>query len=127
MTIDTLPAQLGFRMPAEWEPHEATWIAWPHQRDDWPGKFSPIPWVYTEIVYHLALSEMVRILVNDVAAERRAKGLLRKRGVDLGRVEFFQVPTDRVWTRDYAPLFVRDERGEVAATDWQFNAWAKYA
>ena len=113
-------------MPAEWEPHEATWIAWPHQRDDWPGKFPTIPWVYTEIAFHLTLSETVRILVNDAATERRVQGLLRQRGVDLGRVEFFRLPTDRVWTRDYAPLFVRDESGEVAVTDWLFNAWAKY-
>ena len=127
MTTDAVPAQLGFRMPAEWEPHEATWIAWPHRRDDWPGKFASIPWVYAEIVYHLAQSETVRILVNNLAAERRAKGVLRKRGVDLERVEFFHAPTDRVWTRDFAPLFVRNEQGEVAATDWRFNAWAKYA
>ena len=120
------PALLGFRMPAEWEPHEATWIAWPHQRADWPCKFGPIPWVYADIVHHLALSEKVRILVNDAASERRAKGMLRKRGVDLGRVEFFQVRTDRVWTRDYAPLFVRNDQEEVAVTDWRFNAWAKY-
>jgi agmatine deiminase len=126
MTTGPLPAQLGFRMPAEWEPHEATWIAWPHQRDDWPGKFPAIPWVYVEIVFQLALSETVRILVNDAAAERRARTILRKRGTDLGRVEFFKVPTDRAWTRDYGPLFVRDEKGEVAITDWHFNAWAKY-
>ena len=125
MTTD-LPAQLGFHMPAEWEPHEATWIAWPHQRDDWPGKFPTIPWVYAEIVYHLAQSETVRILVNDAAAERRAQGMLRKRRADLGRVEFFHAPTDRVWTRDYAPIFVRNAANEVAVTDWHFNAWAKY-
>src|SRR5438270_4806978 len=100
MTIDAMPAQCGFHMPAEWEPHEATWIAWPHQCDDWPGKFPPIPWVYTEIVYHLALSETVRILVNDAAGERRVRRLLSKRRADVERVEFFHVATDRVWTRD---------------------------
>src|SRR6267378_2555688 len=62
----------AYRMPAEWEPHEATWIAWPHQRDDWPGKFEAIPWVYAEIVRHLHASESVRILVNDACAEQRA-------------------------------------------------------
>jgi agmatine deiminase len=126
MATDPVPAQLGFRLPAEWEHHEATWIAWPHRRDDWPGKFAAITWVYTEIVYQLALSETVRVLVSDAAAGRRARAMLRKRGADLGRVEYFHVPTDRVWTRDYGPLFLRDERGEVAVTDWQFNAWAKY-
>src|SRR5437016_12250606 len=95
-----VPADLGFRMPAEWEPHEATWIAWPHQRDDWPGKFHPIPWVYAEIVRHLHAAERVRILVNDARAERRARRVLSQAAIDVGRVEFFPFPTDRVWTRD---------------------------
>jgi agmatine deiminase len=125
MTNET-PAALGYRMPAEWEPHEATWIAWPHQHADWPGKFGPIPWVYCEIVRHLYQSETVRILVNDTAAEERAIGQLRKAGVDVTKVEFFPIVTDRVWTRDYGPCFVRDAAGTVAATDWGFNGWAKY-
>jgi agmatine deiminase len=121
------PAALGFRMPAEWEPHEATWIAWPHQRRDWPGKFAPIPWVYAEIVRHLHRGELVRVLVDDAPGERRARRHLRHAGVDLSRVEFFPIPTDRSWARDYGPLFVRDGKGEVAVTDWGFNAWAKYS
>jgi agmatine deiminase len=125
MTNET-PAALGFRMPAEWEPHEATWIAWPHQYADWPGKFGPIPWVYCEIVRHLYQSETVRILVNDTTAETRAIGQLRRAGVDVTKVEFFPIVTDRVWTRDYGPYFVRDAAGTVAATDWGFNGWAKY-
>jgi agmatine deiminase len=120
------PAQLGFRMPAEWEPHEATWIAWPHQRDDWPGKFGPIPWVYVEIVRHLHRSERVRILVRTRAEEERVRQMLARAAIDLGRVEFFRVPTDRVWTRDYGPIFITSPDGEVALLDWQFNAWAKY-
>jgi agmatine deiminase len=126
MTTPSLPAQRGFRMPAEWEPHEATWLAWPHNREDWPGKFGPIPWVYADIVYHLHHGERVRILVNDSSHERRARGQLRRRGVDLSRVDFPTVPTDRVWVRDSGPIFVRDAAGNVAATDWHFNAWAKY-
>src|SRR5947208_9078987 len=90
------PAAQGFRMPAEWEPHEATWIAWPHRRQDWPGKFHSIPWIYTEIVRHLHQSELVRILVNDGRAEKRARRCLTRAGIDLGRVEFFPFPTDRV-------------------------------
>lgn len=113
-------------MPAEWEPHEATWIAWPHRRDDWPGKFSPIPGVYAEIVRHLHYSEPVRILVNDSRVEKRARGVLHCAGIEFNRVEFFPFPTDRVWVRDYGPLFVTDNRGTVALTDWKFNAWAKY-
>lgn len=126
MSSEAVPAQLGFRMPAEWARHAATWIAWPHQRDDWPGKFAPIPWVYTEIVRHLHRSELVRILVNDEAAARRTRRCLRLASIDLGRVELFTIPTDRVWTRDYGPLFVTSAAGEVAMTDWAFNAWAKY-
>jgi agmatine deiminase len=120
------PAELGFRMPAEWEPHEAVWIAWPHERDDWPGKFAAIPWVYAEIVRRLHQSERVRILVNDSVAERRARRCLKPAGIDFSRVEFFHIPTDRVWTRDYGPLFVTNPGGEIAATDWAFNGWAKY-
>jgi agmatine deiminase len=130
------PAPAGLRMPAEWEPHEATWIAWPHRRDDWPGKFAAIPWVYAEIVRHLHQSERVRILVDDARAERRVQRMLLRAGVDVKQIDFFQVPTDRVWTRDYGPLFVCErqasgERGALAPCspvilDWHFNAWAKY-
>src|SRR5436309_12207482 len=87
------PARLGYRMPAEWEPHEACWIAWPHQRDDWPGKFPTIPWVYAEIVRQLLQSDRVHLLVNDGAAERRAKKLLDRAGVEVARVRFFRIPT----------------------------------
>src|SRR5438105_15236773 len=100
------------RLPAEWEPHEATWLAWPHRRDDWPGKFAAIPWVYAEIVRHLHRGERVRILVNDAVAGARVAAALRRAGVGLGRVDFYPFPTDRVWTRDSGPLFVvRDAAG----------------
>ena len=119
------PRTRGFRMPAEWEPHEATWIAWPHNRYDWPGRFAPIPWVYGEIVRKLSRVEKVRILVSGPALERQARRILRQVGAQMEAVEFFECPTDRVWTRDYGPLFVKNRR-EVAATAWRFNAWAKY-
>ncbi|HZZ82748.1 MAG TPA: agmatine deiminase family protein [Gemmataceae bacterium] len=121
----TTPAADGWRMPAEWEPHEATWIAWPHHRADWPGKFTVIPWVYGEIVRHLHTGEFVHILVNDATHEKRARAVLTKVGVDLARIRFFRIPTDRVWTRDSGPIFVT-RAGKVAMTDWHFNAWAKY-
>ncbi|HEY0565854.1 MAG TPA: agmatine deiminase family protein [Terriglobales bacterium] len=121
------PRQLGFRMPAEWEPHEATWLAWPHNKEDWPGKFQPIQWVYAEIVRNLATVERVRVLVQDEKAERAVKRVLQRTGADLGSVDFYQWPTDRVWTRDSGPIFVKhDASGEVAITNWKFNAWAKY-
>jgi agmatine deiminase len=116
-----------FRMPAEWAPHSATWIAWPHNPEDWPGKFQPIPWVYCEIVRHLSRVEDVHILVNDTATEKRAYGMLRRQGANLARLHFHRWRTDRVWLRDSGPIFVKGPAGEVALTNWRFNAWAKYA
>ncbi len=134
--MEPTPSQLGFRMPAEWEPHAATWIAWPHNREDWPGKFAPIPWVYVEIVRLLSRSEPVRIVVRDRAMKRCASKRLELAGVDLDRVRFFKAATDRVWLRDSGPTFVvRDPGTPAASTDppdgiglieWKFNAWAKY-
>ena len=120
------PHALGFRMPAEWEPHEATWIAWPHNRTDWPGRFPPIPWVFAEIVRKLASVERVRILVQSPALENQARRMLEKVGANLDAVEFVQRETDRAWTRDYCPLFVKNAAGETALIAWRFNAWAKY-
>ena len=116
-----------YRMPAEWEPHAATWIAWPHNPEDWPGKFQPIPWVYAEIVRHLSRAEDVHILVNDLAAERRATSILRRGSANLARIHFHQWATDRVWLRDSGPIFVTRPKGcSLAVTNWKFNAWAKY-
>ena len=112
-------------MPAEWEPHEATWLAWPHEKPDWPGKFAPIPWVYAQIVGHLARREKVRILVENEAAERSARRVLTQSHVEMAAVEFFRQATNRSWTRDYCPTFVRSKAG-VAAVQWAFNGWAKY-
>ena len=128
MADGSVPASLGFRMPAEWEPHHATWIGWPHNASDWPGKFAAIPWVYGEIARKLVPGEIVRILVNSAAHERGSRRVLERVGVDAARVEFFRVPTNRGWTRDFGPLFVRRERPrpEVAIARFRFNAWAKY-
>jgi agmatine deiminase len=105
--VEVTPAALGYRMPAEWELHEATWLAWPHERTDWPGKFAPIPWVYADIVRHLARVERVRILVQDRAEERAALRILQKTGADLSAVDFFVAPTNRGWTRDFGAIFVK--------------------
>ncbi len=122
---EATPAQLGFRIPAEWEPHQATWLAWPHERTDWPGKFTPIPWVYGDIVRRLARVEKVRILVQDAALEKSARRVLARCAADMSAVEFFRWPTNRSWTRDYCPIFVRND-SEIAITNWLFNGWAKY-
>ncbi len=122
----------AFRMPAEWAPHAATWIAWPHNPEDWPGKFQPIPWVYAEIVRHLSSSEDVHILVNNDDAERRAKSMLKRGGSNMARLHFHLWPTDRVWLRDSGPIFTKNllpdgSFGEaLSITNWCFNAWAKY-
>jgi agmatine deiminase len=122
--MDT-PRARGFSMPAEWEPHEATWIAWPHNKEDWPGRFTPIPWVYAEIVKRLSAVERVRILIQDEALERSARRMLTKVGAHLPAVEFYHYPTNRVWTRDYAPCFLKNG-SERALVNWRFNGWAKY-
>ncbi len=113
-------------MPAEWEPHAATWIAWPHNREDWPGKFQAIPWVYAEIVRHLSAVEDVHILVDDQPAERRARSMLKRNGANLARTHFHLWPTDRVWLRDSGPIFTQDPAGNLSIANWRFNAWAKY-
>ncbi len=125
------PRAAGYRMPAEWAPHKATWIAWPHNPNDWPGKFAPIPWVFAEIVRHLAEVENVEIVVDDADMERTARRALRRAGAHDGRVHYHRWPTNRVWTRDSGPIFVQriDARGPGAPlglAHWKFNAWAKY-
>ena len=114
-------------MPAEWEPHAATWIGWPHNVTDWPGKLPPILWVYGEIVRKLAPGEVVRILVNSAIQQAHASRILKKVGVDLARVDFLRFPTNRGWTRDFGPIFVRRSADPgLAIARFQFNAWAKY-
>src|SRR5262245_53139624 len=98
-------------MPAEWEPHQATWIAWPHNRSDWPGKFAAIPWVYADIVRHLSRVEEVNIVVKHSAERGAARAVLKRAGVSAKNINFHLWPTNRVWTRDSGPIFVRREAG----------------
>lgn len=122
------PAQLGFAMPAEWEPHEATWLGWPHCRTDWPGKLAAIQWVYGEIVRKIAEGEKVRILVDNAAMQAQAQRVLTRAHANLDNVEFFRFPTDRGWSRDFGPICVRKggRKPEVAIAKFKFTAWAKY-
>lgn len=125
------PAALGYRMPAEWETHVATWLAWPHNRNDWPGKFEPIPYVYAEIVRALARIERVELIVKDEAAEEKAREVLTHAHVlpvFEQNVRFHRWPTNRGWMRDSGPIFVtrKSKDAPVALNDWHFNAWAKY-
>ena len=139
----TGPAAPAYRMPAEWEPHAATWLAWPHYHDDWPGKFEPIPWVYTEIIRNLAQHERVELIVEDAAAESQVRKLLDRANALTKNVRFHGWPTNRVWMRDSGCIFVTEEAPGFARPDSQgrlsphgasalaikfrFNAWAKYS
>ena len=118
---------LARRMPAEWEKHDATWIAWPHHEPDWPGKLAVIPWVYGEIVRALARHEPVNLIVPDAEAGTAALDVLARSGANVAHVRLWELPTDRSWVRDSGPIFVVNAAGERAVLDWQFNAWAKYA
>jgi len=124
------PAALGFSMPAEWERHEATWLGWPHNPSDWPGKLDPIRWVYGEIVRKTAPGERVRMLVNNQAHLNQARRYLARAGAPLGNIEFITHPTNRGWMRDSGPIFVRRNQPgaspETAIVQFHFNAWAKY-
>src|SRR5271170_7160592 len=135
---------LNFHMPAEWEPHTATWLGWPHELTDWPGKFAPIPWAFAEIVRHLARVERVFLLVENAAAEAHVTQILAKAGANVAAVDFFRVPTDRGWMRDSGPLAVVDAGAakefkptaetpavskkptRLALLNFAFNGWAKY-
>ncbi|MHB8502854.1 MAG: agmatine deiminase family protein [Candidatus Acidiferrales bacterium] len=120
------PRALGFNMPAEWHPHEATWLSWPHELTDWPGKFAPIPWAFAEIVRHLSQVERVYLVVENREAESRVGAILKKSGANLSAVDFFRIPTDRGWMRDSGPICVKNSSGEIAYTHWRFNGWTKY-
>ncbi len=140
-------------MPAEWEPHAATWLAWPHYRGDWPGKFEPIPWVYAEIIRNLARHERVELIVNNAAAERQARKFLDRSNALSANFRFHRQPTNRSWLRDSGSIFVtecsgsKDREGQdfshadqdgggkrglaperrLLAIKFRFNAWAKYS
>ena len=123
------PGRLGFRMPAEWEPHQATWLVWPHARADWEVKTAAVEWCYAEIVRHLIGGERVAIVYNDESVRRRAERRLRRTGVDTEGIDAHVIPTDRSWIRDCGPIFVvrgEDDQRLVATTDWRFNGWARY-
>jgi agmatine deiminase len=113
-------------MPAEWEPHRATWISWPHHEPDWPSKFAPVPWVYAEIARVLAEHEAVEVLCHSPEVMEGARVALDAHAVRRDRVRLHQVPTDRVWLRDSAPTTIVDAERQRWLADWAFNAWAKY-
>ena len=139
------PAALGFSMPAEWVQHEATWLGWPHNATDWPGKFAAIPWVYGEMARAISPGETVCILVRHRAGENAARRILGRVGCDLKKIRFIVHPTNRSWTRDSGPIFVKrpsspslshrmgegvrrpgEGKPETAIVHFHFNGWARY-
>lgn len=143
--IEAIPSELGYRMPAEWEAHAATWLAWPHYHGDWPGKFEPIPWVYAEIIRNLAKHERVELVVNNTAAAKQARKVLERADALSDNVRFHRWPTNRVWLRDSGCIFLKPthvesnvgtavidrpiglQAGKQLALKFRFNAWAKYS
>lgn len=115
-----------YRISAEWEQHEATWIGWPNNKEDWPGKFQPIPWVYGEIVSYISRGEKVRIIVQSKSHQKKAEAVLKSVDTGLNNIEFFKLETDRNWLRDSGPQFVKNENGETNLINFKFNGWAKY-
>lgn len=123
------PLELGYSMPAEWEHHNSTWLAWPHNSSDWPGKLRVVEGVFVEVVKSVAAGETVRMMVNSPTHESRARSVLSRAGADLSSVEFYRFPTNRSWVRDYGPVFVRGKKGvepELAVSRFRFNGWARY-
>ncbi len=117
---------LRYRFPAEWEPHSATWVVWPQNVDDWPGKFQKIKWVYREIITHLSESEKVRIIVDSAQRQKRVERFLQKSFIDFANIRFYNCSTDRSWVRDFGPFFVKDGLGNLIVVDFKFNGWANY-
>jgi agmatine deiminase len=121
--MNETPTALGYRMPAEWEPHEATWLSWPHNAESWPDAFEPVPAIFADIVAGLHDHEEVRILAGSDELEASARAVLRDRGCESHRVRFFRIPTNDAWIRDHGPIFVRHPERGIAMTDWGYNAW----
>ncbi len=135
LSAGTAPTPLseGWRMPAEWEPHAATWLAFPHKRGDWPGKADSVQWVFAEMARQLTRAERVRILVRDAKEAARARYLFGCVGCDVSQVDCVKHDTNRSWTRDYLPSFVvrqpankRQGARELGAVKWRFDGWSRY-
>src|SRR6202012_2649002 len=125
ITSTATPSELGYTFPAEWEKHEATWLGWPHNANDWPGKFEIIPWIYGEMGRKISAAENVRLIIRHKQDEQLARHVFKHVGVDLRKIKFVTHPTNRGWTRDTGPIFVKRKK-ETAIVHFHFNGWAKY-
>ena len=116
-----------YRMPAEWEPQKSTWIAWPHNKEDWPGKFNEIPKVFGKIITELSKFQLVNILVRDKSDQKKVNVLLKVIGAKIKNIKMVICKTDRAWTRDFLPIFIKDGKKKNILSKWEFNGWAKYS
>jgi agmatine deiminase len=125
MTSDIPAASLGYRMPAEWEPHAATWLAWPHNEDTWPRRLPQVREIFLAMTEALHQDEMVHLLVDDAAAAEQVGRLMQARGIDAGSVSLHEIPTADAWLRDSGPIFLTGAAPQppLAASAWRFNAW----
>tara|TARA_B100000700_G_scaffold138371_1_gene154404 strand:+ start:863 stop:1915 length:1053 start_codon:yes stop_codon:yes gene_type:complete len=121
-----MPNEGIYRMPAEWERQKSTWIAWPHNKEDWPGKFSEIPKVFGEIITILSKVQPVNILVKDKSDQKAAIFFLKILGAKIKNIQLIICKTDRAWVRDFLPIFLKDKRNRNIISNWEFNGWAKY-
>ena len=122
--FNSSPKKNGYRFPAEWAKHEATWLSWPHKEASWPGKLETIYEPYCQFIKIIAEGEKVRINVNDEATKAFATPKLEKVGADLTNIEFYFQPTNDAWCRDHGPAFLLNAEGsKKAVVDWGYNAW----
>ena len=124
-SLKPTPKHLGYRFPAEWEPQAATWLSWPHNKETWPGKFDPIPSVFTRIVEALTSSQHVNINVVDDKMKREVEAQLLDATINSSKFTLYRIPTNDAWCRDHGPAFVvnPDAREPLAVVDWGYNAW----
>ena len=115
----------NLRMPAEWEKQKSTWIAWPHNKKDWPNKFDFIPEIFAEIISHISKGQKVNILIENNVLKKRAILILKNFKVNFSNIRFSLCKTDRAWLRDSFPIFVKNKNKKILL-NWKFNSWAKY-
>lgn len=126
ITPNATPRKLGYYMPAEWERHDAIWLSWPHDPITFPDRVEKAENIYVEIIRAISVGEKVNLFVRDNAMKKRAKGLLKKGGVDPEDIVFYVYDYADVWFRDYGPIFlINKNNGSLAMTHWIFNAWGE--
>lgn len=119
------PKEAGYFFPAEWHPHRATWLSWPHKEASWPGKLDTVYQPYAQFIKEIAAGELVCINVRNDDMEHFARTHLDAAGVDLKQIRFYHHPTDDAWCRDHGPAFLINPTSDQpkAIVDWGYNAW----